>query len=65
VSNDARCGWMREGGDMQCIYSAGHSGLHQWGPLPSWAFDDEEEYADYKAWLQKMPSMSGNSRCKV
>lgn len=38
-----RCGWMREGGGMQCIHPAGHSGLHQWGPLPAWAFIDEED----------------------
>lgn len=47
-----RCGWLREGGDMQCIYLAGHSEPHKWGLLPSWAFDDEEDYTDYKAWLQ-------------
>jgi hypothetical protein len=48
MSEEDRCGWMREGDDMQCIYSAGHSGQHKWGPLPAWAFDDEQEYADYQ-----------------
>lgn len=66
VEEEDRCGWMREGGDMQCIYSSGHPGQqHKWGPLPPWAFDDEEEYTDYLAWIQKMSQVPSNSRRKI
>lgn len=65
VEEEDRCGWMREGGDLQCIYSAGHTSQHKWGPLPSWAFDDEEEYTNYLAWLQTMSQVPRNSGRKV
>lgn len=60
-----RCGWMREGGDGQCVYSEGHSGLHQWGPLPARAFVDEEDATDYEEGPQEMPPMPSDSGCKV
>lgn len=41
-----RCGYMREGGDMQCTLKGGHDGLHIWGELSSWAFADEEDASD-------------------
>lgn len=65
LDGEDRCGWLREGGDMQCVYSAGHSSPCKWGALPSWSFDDAEDYADYKAWLQTMPQMFSDSRCEI
>jgi hypothetical protein len=62
---DDRCGWCIEGGHLQCVYPAGHSGLHKWGALPPWAFDDAEDYADYQAWLQTMPPMPSHSGCEI
>ncbi len=46
-----RCGWMREGGDMQCIWEAGHDGICEWGPLPTWTHTNEEDNSDYEEGL--------------
>ncbi|MCU1299722.1 MAG: hypothetical protein JWQ87_6 [Candidatus Sulfotelmatobacter sp.] len=55
-----RCGWMREGGDMQCRLEAGHAEkLHVWGELPAWAFTDEEDVADHSQGVQEVPQMLG------
>jgi hypothetical protein len=62
---EERCGSMREGGDMQCVYLAGHSELHQWGAMPAWAFIDEEDSADNEEGLQEMPQVLSDSRCEV
>lgn len=65
-SDNERCGWMREGGDMQCIYPAGHSErVHKWGALPSWACAYHEDDSDHEEGVQTMPQVPSDSGCEV
>jgi hypothetical protein len=63
---DDRCGWMREGGDMQCVLESGHTEkLHVWGDVPAWAFIDGEDGTDNEEGIQEMPKMPSDCGCEI
>lgn len=65
---DDRCGWMREGGDRQCIHSSGHPGLHKWESeeeMLARTSAYEEEPADYEEGLQTVSEVPCDGGCEV
>lgn len=64
-NSDDRCGFCIEGGHLQCVYSAGHEGIHKWGEMFPGTSSDSEDDADYEEWLSEMSEVLGDSGSEI